>query len=75
MERRKSEGKKPQIPFILNSLGIILESALIVIFCLVTETKGQTFCGIPGIYLTSGDMAEILSAHFCSMKCTREIQL
>ena len=62
MEKRKSEKKPHKIPFILNRLGIILESALIVIFCLVTET--ETLCGIPGFYLTSVDMVEILSAHF-----------
>ena len=40
--------------FILNRLGIILESAPIAIFCLeVTETKGQTFHGVPGFYSTS----------------------
>ena len=39
--------------FILNR-RIILESASMAIFCLVTETKGQTFRGIPGFYSTSG---------------------
>ena len=35
------------------------ESATIAIFCLVTETKGQTFCGI--LYSTSGHTALIFS--------------
>jgi len=63
-------------------LGIILESAPIAIFCLVTETKGQTFRKIPGFYFTSGYTAMIFSAHLVAMKCkvftttsTREIQL
>ena len=46
------EGQKSN--FILNGLAISLESAPIAIFCLVTETKGQTFRGISGFYSTSG---------------------
>ena len=68
--------------FNLYRLGIILESAPTVIFCLVTETEGQTFHKIPGFYLTSGYTAMIFSAHLVAMKCkvftttsTREIQL
>ena len=37
-----------KIDFILNRLGINLKSAPIAIFCLVAETKGQMFHGIPG---------------------------
>ena len=47
------------------------ESAPIAIFCLVTETKGWTFHGILGFYLTSGIvdyMAVIISAHLVSVK-------
>ena len=58
--------------FILNRLGIILESAPIAIFCLVTETKGQTFRGIPGLFSTSGVVdytAVIFSAHLVAVKC------
>ena len=42
------------------------------IFCLVTETKGQMFRGIPGFYLTRGAvdyMTVILSAHLVARKC------
>ena len=46
------EGQKSN--FILNGLAISLESAPIAIFCLVTETKGQTFREIPRFYSTSG---------------------
>ena len=68
--------------FILNR-RIILESASMAIFCLVTETKGQTFRGIPGFYSTSGYTALIFfSAHLVAVKCevftitsTREMQL
>ena len=44
----EKKGKTKQNHISLNKLGIILESALIVIFCLVAETKGQMFHGIPG---------------------------
>ena len=40
--------------------------------CLVTETKGQTFCGIPGFHSTSGTVdytAVIFSTHLVAMKC------
>ena len=66
--------------FIPNRLGIILESAPIAIFCLVTKAEGQMFRGIPGFYSTSG--AVIFCAHLVAVKCevftttsTREIQL
>ena len=55
------------------------------IFCLINETKGQMFHGIPGFYLTRGtvdDMTVILSTHLVARKCkvfttasSREIQL
>ena len=68
--------------FNLYRVGIILESAPTVIFCLVTETEGQTFRKIPGFYLTSGYTAVIFAAHLVTMKCqvftttsTGEIQL
>ena len=51
----------------------------------ITETKGQTFRGIPGFYSTSGAVdytAVIFSAHLVAVKCevftttsTRKIQL
>ena len=53
-------------------MGIILESAPIAIFCLVAETKGQTFRGTPGFYSTSGVVdytAVISSAHLVAVKC------
>ena len=87
MERKKTNGKitlKKTRNFILNRLGIILESAPIAIFCLVAETKGQTFRGTPGFYSTSGVVdytAMIFCAHLVAVKCevftatsTREIQ-
>ena len=52
----------------LNRLGI----APIAIFCLVTETKGQTFRGIHGFYSTSGAVdytAVIFSAPLVAVKC------
>ena len=55
--------------FILSRSGIILESAPIAIFCLVTETKGQTFRGIPGFYSTSGTTAVAFTAHLVAVKC------
>ena len=74
-----------KIDFILSRLGIILESAPIAIFCLVTETKGQMFRGIPGFYSTSGVVdytVVIFFAPLVAEKCevftttsTREIQL
>ena len=74
-----------KIDFILSRLGIILESAPIAIFCLVTETKGQMFRGIPGFYSTSGVVdytVVIFFAPLVTEKCevftttsTREIQL
>ena len=79
---KKQRGTNKQKIFILSRLGITFESAPIAIFCLVTETKGQTFRGIPGFYLTSGYTAVIISAHLVAVKCkgftttsTREIQL
>ena len=62
-----------------KTLGIILESASIAIFCLVTETKGQTFREIPGFYSTSGYTAVTFFAVKCeavfTTASTREIQL
>ena len=66
--------------------GIILESApRNTILCLFTETKWQTFRGIPGFYSTNGAVdytAVIFCAHLVAVKCqvftatsTREIQL
>ena len=57
----------------------------ILYICLFTETKWQTFRGIPGFYSTSGAVdytAVIFCAHLVAVKCevftttsTREIQL
>ena len=68
-----------------SGLWIILESVLIALFCLVTETKEQTFWGIAGLYSTICAVdytAVIFSTHLVTMKCkiftttsTREIQL
>ena len=47
-------------------------TAPIAIFCLVTETKGQTFHWIPGFYSTSGVVnytTVIFSAHLVALKC------
>ena len=56
-----------------TGLGIILESVLRnTVLCLFTETKWQTFCGIPGFYLTSGAvdyMAVIFCALLVAVKC------
>ena len=59
--------------------------APIEIFCLVTETKGQTLRGISGFYSTSGVVdctAVVFSAHLVAVKCevfttisARELQL
>ena len=92
---RKKEEKNNN-NFILNRLGQgsfssqcrrIRYSAFLLKLklCLFTETKWQTFCGIPGFYSTSGAvdyMAVIFCAHLVSEKCevftttsTRDIQL
>ena len=63
--------------FILNR-RIILESASMAIFCLVAETKGQKFRGIPGFYSTSaavGYTAVIFSAHLVALKCEFSLPL
>ena len=56
-----------------TGLGIILDSALRnTVLCLLTETKWQTFCGIPGFYSTSGAvdyMAVIFCALLVAVKC------
>jgi len=52
MEKKKKTENNNN--FILNRLGIVLKSAMIAIFCLVTEPKGQTFRRILGFYSTSG---------------------
>ena len=51
---KKQNKKETKNYFICNRLGIILESAPIAIFCLVTEANGQMFRGIPGFYSTRG---------------------
>ena len=63
-------------------MEIILKSAPIAIICLVTETKGQMFHGIPIFYLTTGAVAVTFSTHLLAVKwegfttaSTREIQL
>ena len=82
--RNKNTWKnKAKNNFIFCRFRIILESApRTAIFCLATETKGQTFRGIPGFYSTSSYAAVIFSAHLVAVKCevfttssTREIQL
>ena len=74
--KTKTKNKKRHIQ------QIILELMPIAIFCLVIETKGQIFRGIPGFYSTNGYTAGIFSAHLVSVKCevftttsAREIQL
>ena len=52
-----------------NNNLILSRSAPIAIFCLVTETKGQTFRGIPGFYSTSGTTAVAFTAHLVAVKC------
>ena len=81
--RNKNTRKNKAKNFLFCRFRIILESApRTAIFCLATETKGQTFRGIPGFYSTSGYTAVIFSAHLVAVKCevftttsTREIQL
>ena len=85
MEKKQTEKNKQPSNFIPAGLGIIFESVLIAISCLAAETKGQTFCGIPGFYLTSGAVdytAVIFFAHLVVVNCevftttsTKEIQL
>ena len=56
----------------IEASSFSVESAPIVIFYLsqvVTETKGQTFRGIPGFHSTSDHTAVIFSAHIVAMKC------
>ena len=65
----KKQKNKTKNNFILNRSGIILESVPTAIFCLVTETEGQTFREIPGFYSTSGYMAVIFSAHLVTVNC------
>ena len=53
--RKNINVKKWKLHSQLTGLGIILKSApRNMILCLFTETKWQTFCGIPGLYSTSG---------------------
>ena len=57
--------------FILNRLGIILKSAPVAIFCLVTESKRPTFHITPDFYLTSGVVdytAVVFSTHLVTMR-------
>ena len=83
---RKKKKRKKRLHSQHTGPGIILESPRQnTILCLFTETKWQTFRGIPGFYSTSGAVdytAVIFCAHLVAMKCevftttsTRGIQL
>ena len=85
-KRKKEKIRKNKQTSQQTGPGIILESVLRnTILCLFTETKWQTFRGIPGFYSTSGAVgytAVIFCAHRVAVKCevfattsTREIQL
>ena len=80
--------KRKKTNFILNRLvhgSFLRQRRRIRYFALFTETKWQTFHGIPGFYSTSGAVdytAVIFFAHLVTVKCevftttsTREIQL
>ena len=88
MEGKNKRNKKLKLYSQQTGPGIILESApRNMILCLFffsffffSETKWQTFRGIPGFYSTSG--AVIFCSHLVPVKCkvftttsTREIQL
>ena len=71
--------------FILNKLRVILESAPNTMFCLLTETKRQTFRRIPGFYSTNSAV-DFTPVIFCARlvvvtwevfttTSTREIQI